>query len=79
MTAVTAKKVQKIWRCSKCHSSDVRADAFAAWAVDTQKWELDSIFTEKGAWCERCDGMSKLQCVPVSEHTEPESEEDADA
>lgn len=45
--------------CEDCGSDDVVADAYASWNVDTQKWEVDSIF-DKGSYCNNCDKESYL-------------------
>lgn len=40
--------------CSLCGSDDVRADAFAAWDVESQQWEVSETY-DKGGCCEGCD------------------------
>lgn len=40
--------------CAYCNSTEVLADAFAKWNVDTQKWEVESTF-DKGATCAQCE------------------------
>lgn len=40
--------------CSECGSDDVRGDAFAAWDVDAQQWEVSEVY-EKGGCCEACE------------------------
>lgn len=60
--------------CSHCGSDDVRADAYAAWDVETQEWELTATF-DKGAVCEDCCEPCSLDWVEVPEE---EGDEDDD-
>lgn len=50
--------------CIKCGSDDVRADAFAAWDVESQQWEIVETY-DKGAWCECCNDETRLKSVPL--------------
>ncbi|WP_035648684.1 hypothetical protein [Bradyrhizobium sp. ORS 285] len=54
----------KIAVCSTCGSDEVLADAYAAWAVTSQSWELAQTF-DKGAYCARCDGQTKLVFMAI--------------
>ena len=45
--------------CSHCKSESVKADAYAEWNVEEQKWEVSSTF-DKGAYCYDCDGPTRL-------------------
>lgn len=45
-------KITKV--CSVCGSEDVKLDAFAAFDVEKQQWELSATFDD--AYCESCDG-----------------------
>ncbi len=45
--------------CAICDSTDVRADAYAAFNRDTGDWELSTTF-DKGAVCEDCGGDTSL-------------------
>ena len=47
--------------CSHCGSKDVRADAYAAWNKDTQRWEIAGDVFDKGAVCEPCGGETNLK------------------
>ncbi|AMN44714.1 hypothetical protein [Rhodoplanes sp. Z2-YC6860] len=46
--------------CATCGSDRVLSDAYAAWDVATQQWELMQTF-DKGAYCEQCDGETRLK------------------
>lgn len=48
--------------CAECGSEDVMKDAYAAWSVEDQQWELASIH-DKGDVCENCGGQTTLQEV----------------
>ena len=49
--------------CATCGGDDVRADAYAAWNVDTQEWELVTTF-DKGSVCEDCGGECRIEEIP---------------
>ena len=49
--------------CATCGGDDVRADAYAAWNVDTQEWELITTF-DKGSVCEDCGGECRIEEIP---------------
>ena len=51
--------------CAHCGSDDVRADAYAGWDVEAQKWELAQTF-DKGAYCNQCDGETRIEAQPIS-------------
>lgn len=50
----------KIATCATCGSHDVRADAYAEWAVADQMWSLAQVF-HKGAYCGDCDGETTIE------------------
>ena len=53
------KKKPKIKiRCKYCGSEYVKRDADAMWNVDTQEWELVSVYDN--ATCEDCGGETSL-------------------
>lgn len=56
------KRVKMV--CSTCKSDEVLCDAYAEWDVDTQKWELQNTF-DKGAFCAKCDGETRLEEVEI--------------
>jgi hypothetical protein len=51
--------------CRTCGSDQVRCDAYAAWDVDSQQWEIAETY-DKGAWCEGCDGETTLKAIPLA-------------
>lgn len=51
--------------CSVCRGSNVKADAFACWNVNTQEWEVASTH-DKGAWCDDCDGETRIERTPIA-------------
>ena len=57
---MTQKKQKPV--CNRCGSSDVLADAYASWNMETQDWELASTF-DKGSYCEACDGETRLEWI----------------
>ena len=52
--------------CRTCKSDDVRADAYAAWNVEKQEWEISATF-DKGAVCEDCGEETRLEWIKVGE------------
>ena len=46
--------------CSYCGSENVMADAYAAWNIERQEWELVNTF-DKGAVCDDCDGETRIK------------------
>jgi hypothetical protein len=42
--------------CSHCGSTEVLRDAYAEWDVETQQWELHSVFDNAICQSETCDG-----------------------
>jgi hypothetical protein len=72
MAMIERKKQVKV--CYHCGSGDVLCDAYAAWDVDSQQWELSSTF-DKGAFCNACDGETRIVSKPV-ECDEPIESED---
>ena len=59
-------KIKKV--CEKCGSDDVWFEAYAAWDVDTQSWELGSTFDN--SWCRDCDGETNIIEQEIKETTE---------
>lgn len=45
--------------CGKCGGTNVRADAYAAWNVEKQEWELAATY-DKGAACEDCGDECRI-------------------
>lgn len=45
--------------CRECGSDHVVADAYAAWNIEKQVWEVDNVF-DKGAHCDNCDGECRI-------------------
>jgi hypothetical protein len=72
------KSDKRIYRCTTCRSSEVKADAFAEWNVETQQWELADWF-DKGSWCDRCEQTTTLEDVLYVDHVEPDAREEDDA
>lgn len=60
---MTNPKVKMV--CSECGSSDVLADAYAEWDVDAQDWVVQNVF-DKGAYCNKCDGETRLEEVELT-------------
>ncbi len=46
--------------CSKCGSDEISADAYAAWNVDEQEWEVQNVM-DKGHYCAQCDGECRIE------------------
>jgi ribosomal protein L37AE/L43A len=51
--------------CSYCGSENVKADAYAVWNTDTQQWEVSATF-DKGAYCDECDGETRINWKEVA-------------
>ncbi len=51
-------KITKV--CGTCGSEDVRGDAYAAWSVEDQQWELCGDVFDKGSVCEDCEGECSI-------------------
>ena len=49
--------------CSICGSENVRRDAWAVWNVETQSWELSTVFD--AGFCDDCDGGARLDEVEI--------------
>lgn len=49
--------------CAKCGSDDVRRDAYAAWSVEAQDWELSTAFDQ--GTCEACGEEARLEEVEI--------------
>ncbi|MBI1214111.1 MAG: hypothetical protein GC190_21825 [Alphaproteobacteria bacterium] len=52
------------------------ADAYAEWNVEAQRWEVANTF-DKGAFCNRCDGETTLDWVPV-DTPEPDDDDETE-
>lgn len=50
--------------CSNCGSTDVLSDAYAVWDFKKQEWLLSATF-DKGAYCNTCDGETRIKEVTV--------------
>jgi hypothetical protein len=60
-TAKTKQRVKPV--CVYCGSDEVYADAYAAWDVESQKWELARDVFDKGSVCEVCRGETSYKWV----------------
>lgn len=49
--------------CSHCGSENVRRDAWATWDVESQSWELATVFD--AGFCDDCDGEASLAEVEI--------------
>jgi hypothetical protein len=49
---------------SHCGSEDVFADSYAEWNIGSQAWEVVETF-DKGAYCNKCDGETRIEERPV--------------
>jgi hypothetical protein len=49
--------------CSHCGSDDVRRDAFAAWSVEKQEWELAEVYDQ--GHCVKCEGDASLEEIEL--------------
>ena len=58
--------------CAHCGSDDVRADAYAEWDVEAQKWEIAQRF-ERAAYCNKCDGETRIEEQSISITTTAEA------
>lgn len=57
------KKIKIV--CSRCGSDDVRRDADAAWNVETQAWEIVTVYDN--ATCEYCGGETILTEIEIKD------------
>jgi hypothetical protein len=51
--------------CSICGSRNVRRDAWATWDVETQSWELATVF--EAGFCDDCDGGVNLKTIELDD------------
>jgi hypothetical protein len=51
--------------CSVCGSENALRDAWAAWDVESQTWELVSTF--QAGFCEDCDGSASLDAIEIED------------
>jgi hypothetical protein len=58
--------------CAHCGSDEVRADAYAQWDVEAQEWEVAQTF-DKGAYCSKCDGETRIEELPLAVSTAAEA------
>ena len=49
--------------CSTCGSENVRPDAWAVWNIETQSWELSTVFD--AGFCDDCDDGASLDEVEI--------------
>lgn len=49
--------------CQECGSSDVYRDAYVAWNIATQEWELCSVFDQ--GYCDKCGIERRLEEVEI--------------
>ena len=49
--------------CSYCGSNEVDRDACAAWNIETQQWEMVTVYDN--ADCEQCQGETSLEMITV--------------
>ena len=52
--------------CATCGSQNVCADAFAAWNVEAQRWEVAAIMDE-GHCCEDCGEACDIETRPAGD------------
>lgn len=45
--------------CRDCGSTEVTRDAWAAWSVERQQWELGAVFDD--GYCHRCERPASLE------------------
>jgi hypothetical protein len=50
--------------CARCKSERVLRDAWAGWDEDAQRWDLHNVFDH--AFCENCDGDTRLLELPLA-------------
>jgi len=53
--------------CSHCGSRSVLRDAYAAWNVDSQNWELSAVFDQ--GTCDDCGCERMLEEVAIDSDT----------
>ena len=58
---MTERNMKFFFECSKCKSTDILADAWAEWNIETQSWELQNVFEYSGGHCNACDGPTRLE------------------
>lgn len=58
--------------CSECGSTEVVADAYAAWDADKQDWTVANVF-DKGAYCDTCEGETRITSAPLESVTTSDS------
>jgi hypothetical protein len=52
--------------CERCKGRDVRRDAYAAWNVVSQEWELHAVYDQ--GYCEDCGGEARLEERDITPH-----------
>jgi hypothetical protein len=60
---MTTTKTQYRFVCHACGSDDVRCDAWARWDVKTQSWRVEADDVFDNAYCNPCDGETRLEAV----------------
>jgi hypothetical protein len=51
--------------CRTCGSSQVMRDAWAEWVIETQTWELKTVFDQ--GHCDDCGGEASLDEVELTD------------
>jgi hypothetical protein len=51
--------------CKSCGGTNVMHDAWAVWNVETQEWELGTVFDY--AHCEDCDGECSIKEIEIDD------------
>lgn len=72
---MTKPNIEKV--CEICSSDRVHVDAYAEWNIDTQAWELASLFDH--SWCYDCDTETDIIDKPADQMTEQQYEMHASA
>lgn len=53
-----------VWCCTTCGSTNVLADAFVAWNVELQQWEVAAVM-DNGHSCEDCGDCGDIEPRPI--------------
>jgi hypothetical protein len=51
--------------CETCGSENVKADAWAAWDKESQRWELENVF--ENSYCGDCQGECHVEEVEIKQ------------
>lgn len=52
------EKKKREFVCATCGSDEVKCDAWAAWSVDRQQWEVENTFDN--SYCDTCEGECRI-------------------